>query len=94
MKTLEDLFFGNDIPFEKPAIDRDEYRRLVEKIMETETPLRNSMTGEQLSLFEEYHDRRSDLTVSELRDAFVRGFRLGARVMLETLGSEQTQASF
>lgn len=46
MKTLEDLFFGTDIPFEKSAIDRDEYRRLVEKIMETETPLRNSMTGE------------------------------------------------
>ena len=93
MKTLEDLFFGNDIPFQQPALDPDEYHRLVEKILEAETPLRVSMTDDQRKLFEEYHTRRSDLTVSELRDAFVRGFRLGARVMLETLGSTQTPAA-
>ena len=30
MKTIEDLFFGNNIPFELPAIDPDEWRHLSE----------------------------------------------------------------
>ena len=28
MKTLEDLFFGKNIPYDSPSIDPEEYRRL------------------------------------------------------------------
>ncbi len=85
MKTLEDLFFGNDIPFAAPALNPDEYHRLITDILEMETPLLASMTPEQRSLYERYHSSRSALTISEQRDAFVRGFRLGVRVLLESL---------
>ena len=39
MKTLENLFFGNEIPFELPSLDREEYHRLVEELGEFEDPL-------------------------------------------------------
>ena len=32
MKTLEDLFFGRNIPFDSPALDPDEYQRLTAEI--------------------------------------------------------------
>ncbi len=39
MKTLEDLFFGRNIPFDSPALAPDEYRRLTAEIWKNVTPL-------------------------------------------------------
>lgn len=89
MKMIEDLFFGNYIPFEMPSINHEEWRELIRKLSEKEKPLRDSMTEEQIKLFEEYREQHLDVTISELRDAFIRGFRMGARVMLEVLEEEK-----
>ena len=95
MKTIEDLFFGRNIPFESPALDPDEYRRLIDEILEFETPMLRSMNEEQKKLYNGYHSRRSALTIAEERDAFIRGFRLGVRIFLESLTDEtQYPANF
>ncbi len=83
MKTLENLFFGNDIPFELPPLDREEYHRLVEELDEFEDPLFESLTKEQRQLYEDCQNIRMDIAIAQLRDAFVRGFRMGARIMLD-----------
>lgn len=85
MKTLEDLFFGRNIPFDSPALDPDEYRRLTAEILKVEMPLFKSMSKEQKELYNQYVDRCADLTDMEERDAFVRGFRFGVRLLLESL---------
>ncbi len=85
MKTIEDLFFGRNIPYESPSLDPAEYRRLSDKISEVELPLYQSMTKEQKELYNQYVDRCADLNDMEERDAFVRGFRLGVRLLLESL---------
>ena len=53
MKTLENLFFGNEIPFELPSLDREEYHRLVEELGEFEDPLFESLTKEQRQLYDD-----------------------------------------
>lgn len=85
MKALEDIFFGNNIPFESPALDPNEYQRLSAEILKVELPLFKSMSKEQKELYNQYVDRCADLTDMEERDAFVRGFRLGVRLLLESL---------
>ena len=85
MKTIEDLFFGRNIPYDSPSLDPAEYRRLADKIAEAELPLYRSMTVEQKDLCNRYVDRCADLADAESRDAFVRGFRLGVRLLLESL---------
>ena len=90
MKTLEDLFFGNNIPFQLPAIDRENYRCLIDQYEKIDKPFRESMTEEQEKLYEESMNAYQDLVSSNLRDAFIRGFRMGARVMLEVLGDERS----
>lgn len=85
MKTLEDLFFGKNIPYDSPSIDPEEYRRLTAGISEVEILLYRSMSKEQKELYNQYVDRCADLADAESRDAFVRGFRLGVRLLLESL---------
>ncbi len=51
MKTLENLFFGNEIPFELPPLDREEYHRLIEELDEIEDPLLEQLTKEQQQLY-------------------------------------------
>ncbi len=93
MKTLENLFFGNEIPFELPAIDREEYHRLVEELGEFEDPLFESLTKEQRQLYENCQNIRMNIAISQLRDTFIRGFRMGARMMLEVLSDEKNTAA-
>lgn len=89
MKTIKDLFFANNIPFELPALDEEEWQCLTQRFSEKETPFFQSMTKEQKKLYEDYQDARLDIAVSEPRDAFVRGFRMGARLMREVMGDEK-----
>ena len=93
MKALENLFFGNNIPFTLPALDRAENRRLSSALEEVEDPLYDSMSAEQKKLYNQYHDRLAELTESELRDAFIRGFRMGVQVILEALEDEKAPAA-
>ena len=88
MKTIEDLFFGNNIPFELPAIDPDERRHLSELLNRIEDPFLKEMTKEQRKTYSDCMEARLDIEIAEMRDAFVRGFRMGARLMLETLTEE------
>ena len=88
MKTIEDLFFGNNIPFELPALDPDERRHLSELLNEIEDPFLKELTREQRKTYDNCMEARLDIEVAEMRDAFVRGFRMGVRLMLETITEE------
>ncbi|MBO4931975.1 MAG: hypothetical protein J6I42_07305 [Clostridia bacterium] len=85
MKTIENLFFGNEIPFELPPLDREEYHRLVEELDEFEDPLLEQLTKEQRQLYEDCQDIRMDISIAQMRDAFVRGFRMGVRIILDVV---------
>ncbi len=43
------------------------------------------MTKEQRKTYDACMEARLDIEVAEMRDAFVRGFRMGVRLILETL---------
>lgn len=88
MKTLENLFFGNEIPFELPSLDREEYHRLVEELDEFEDPLFESLTKEQRQLYDDCLNIRMDISIAQMRDAFVRGFRMGARIFLDVVSDK------
>ena len=88
MKTLENLFFGNEIPFDLPSLDREEDRRLVEELGKFEDPLFESLTKEQRQLYEDCQDIRMDISIAQMRDAFVRGFRMGARIFLDVVSDK------
>ena len=53
-----------------------------------EDPFLKEMTKEQRKTYSDCMEARLDIEIAEMRDAFVRGFHMGARLMLETLTEE------
>ncbi len=89
MNLLEKLFYGELIPFEAPARDTAEWKRLVAQVTKDETALCDGMTDEQMEKYRKYYDSAARHHVMETRDAFVIGFRLGAQMMMEILAEDE-----
>lgn len=88
MKFLEKLYYGELTLSEHAPLDRDEWKHLVSQVVEDETALFDGMTDEQREKYRKYYDSAARHHVMETRDAFVVGFRLGARMMMEILAEE------
>lgn len=90
MKILEELWYDNVAPGER-SVDKGspmwELGRLIVRNEEELAPLLSENTKEVL---ETLMDNQSELHSIRECEVFVRGFRLGARIMLEVLeGSDQ-----
>lgn len=85
MKTIEDLYYGNKIPSETHIVHRKQWRRLFRQSAAIEKRLWHTMTSEQKKQYEACCERCNRAHDLELLDSFTKGFRLGMRLMLESL---------
>lgn len=86
MKLLEEFWYGNIEPTEYDTSSNKEYKKIVELIFRNEEKLKDSMTDEQIELFEKYTDCvREFQTITDCL-IFQNGFKLGVRMMLEIMG--------
>lgn len=74
MDTLEDLYYGNLFPHEKCAKLDDEMKELLGLLNRNEEKLTETLSDEQKEIFGKYN-----------RNAFLNGFRLGARIIIEVV---------
>ena len=88
MKFLEKLYYGELTPFEHSPLEAEEWKRLAAQVAEDENALFDGMTDEQMEKYRKYYDSAARHHVMETRDAFVVGFRLGTRMMMEILAEE------
>ena len=85
MKTLEDLYYGNIIPQEKTFKENSQYATLLTYIQRHMDELNATLTKEQKETFEKYHDCKEEMqTISEV-NAFISGFKLAMRIMIEVM---------
>ena len=83
MKTLEDLYYGNIIPQEKTFIDGSRYGELLKYVQRHMDDLNATFTEDQKEVFEKFHDCKEEMqSISEV-NAFVSGFKLAMRIMIE-----------
>ncbi len=88
MEILEDLYYGNIAPFEQTVRRNKEYNKLMELLVRHERTLNAGLTDEQKGALKKYRDCQSELSgISEV-DAFITGFELGVKLMLEVTGDE------
>ena len=85
--TLDNLYLGNINPSEdlKPAFP--EYKKLNKEVVELQYQIEDRLEAIDRDLFHTMQNARGDLYAMEVREAFIVGFRLGANIMLETLGT-------
>ena len=85
MKTLEDLYYGNIIPQEKTFIDDSRYGELLKYVQRHMDDLNATLTEGQKEIFEKFHDCKEEMHgISEV-NAFISGFKLAMRIMIEVL---------
>lgn len=81
---IEDFFYGNIDPQARCYPPEGKAHKLVHTISELEDRLTVSFSAEEQQLFDQFKDASLELgSISEL-DAFTIGFRLGARMAIDT----------
>lgn len=91
MTIIENLWEGNITPGVRSVAQDSEFQKLGAASVDCEDIFTAELSDEGKQAYEEYCDlimKQAD--ISE-RDAFVKGFRLGALLLLELLNEEKTQ---
>lgn len=88
MNTLEDLFYGNLFPLEKSAKLDDEVKELLKLFNRNEEKLTSTLTESQKETLEKYKDCNREISEICERESFIKGFQLGARIIIEVISQE------
>ena len=87
MYVLQDLWDGNIRPSERAIRYGSTYADLYHQATEAETKFRKEMTEKGRSIYEDYCNKQNQLLELSEADAFIQGFRLGARIILDVIGA-------
>ena len=82
---IEELWHGNIIPQEDSRTNSKKMKELLGYMSRHHEDLEKSFTGEQKEIFEKFHDCWSEYMSLSEKAIFVYAFKLGGRLMLETL---------
>ena len=88
-RILEDLYHGN-LTISGQAFRRGtKYARALARVTETEDNLGRKLAPEDHTLLAEYAMASARLTSVSLEEAYIEGFRTGARIMLAVLQEDK-----
>ena len=90
MTTLESLYYGNIAPHEYEVVRGSEYDVTAKLVIRHEQELSATLTERQREVFQKFKDNQIELLNLGERDAFVRGFSLAVRLMVEAMNSDKT----
>lgn len=85
MNTLEELYYGNLFPHEQCAKLDDEVKELLKLLNRNEEKLTATLTESQKEIFEKYKECSHEISEICERNAFLNGFKLGARIIIESV---------
>ena len=86
MNILEELWYGRINPSQRTQPDDKLASELTEQIVEKEDELSPLLSDEAREILYQMREKQLDLSVANEKTAFITGFCLGARIMLEVMG--------
>lgn len=90
MKTLEDLYYGNINPCERDMKRGSRMDKVVKFICINEESLMSTLSEQQKETFGKFKDCQSELCDITARQAFVDGFIMATRIMVEVMDGIET----
>ncbi len=84
-KILEDLYFGNIVPYEKRMAASSELRRLARRAADCESQLAERLNEEERQLLNVLTNAQQEIDSITVMENFILGFRLGVRLMAECM---------
>ena len=88
-ETIEELWHGNIIPQEDSRTNSHEMKELLSYMARHHEELEKSFSDEQKEIFEKFHDCWSEYASLAEEAIFAYAFKLGGRLMLETLSEQR-----
>ena len=85
MSVLEDLWFDNLVVNDAAIKKGSEAERVLAAIARSDNALEDTLTEQQKEQFQNGQDLSNQLLTILEKEAFVRGFKLGARMTAEVL---------
>ena len=83
MTILENLWFGNISPVEAEIEKGSEYDKLLRQVVIAEKNMIDNLSEEQKQLLNNYKEAQMKLYCHSESQAFVKGFKLGATIIIE-----------
>ena len=87
-KILEDLYFGNIVPYEKRITADSELRQLVKRAADCETRLAEQVNDAEKQILDTLISTQHEIDSTMAREYFILGFRLGVRLMTECMDED------
>ena len=88
---IEELYYGNVLPFERHTPRNGEYPRIVKHMSCNEESLIETLTEEQKEIFEKFKANVAELNGIEESTTFAIGFKLGLRLAAEAFVSARPE---
>ena len=88
MKITDELWYGNISPCEKDFKKGSKYSELLGYIVRHEEDLQKRMNAEEKEILEKFTECMGEMYGITEREAFGRGFTLGARIIIEVMNTE------
>ena len=88
MSIIEELWYGNISPCEGDFKKGSNYAELLGYIVRHEDDLKKRLNDEEKEILEKFTECTNEMYGIAEREAFTRGFVLGARIIIEVLKTE------
>ena len=88
MNIIEELWYGNISPCERNFKKGSKYSELLGYIVRHEEDLKKRLNDEEIKILEKFTECTNEMYGIAEREAFVGGFTLGARIIIEVMNSE------
>ena len=85
MNILEELWFGNISPWERPFKKDSAYAELLALVIRHQEDLNSRLNNEEKEIFEKYSECSNEMHDLTEREAFVKGFTIGAQIIIAVL---------
>ncbi len=82
---LKEFYYGNITPVERQIVNGSEIKRVAKELTTAEKQLRSILQPEAIPLMERYMEAQAELTSLTEAEAYVDGFKTGARFVMEIL---------
>ena len=88
MNIIEELWYGNISPCERDFKKGSKYSELLGYIVRHEEDLKKRLNDEEKDILEKFTKCTNEMYGIAEREAFARGFVLGARIIIEIMNTE------
>ena len=91
MNILEELWFGNISPWERPFKKDSAYAELLALVIRHQEDLNRRLNDEEKEIFEKFSECSTEMHDLTEREAFVKGFTIGAQIIIAVLTAGETE---